>query len=92
VPATFLVAAGHVALVDASPVDTVAWAARLGATDVGLEHTLATAEVLAAARAARIRVGVWTVNAERDMRRMVDLGVDALTTDRPDLAGRVLGR
>ncbi|HEX3177271.1 MAG TPA: glycerophosphodiester phosphodiesterase [Methylomirabilota bacterium] len=92
VAATFLVAAGHVTLVEAQPVDAVAWAAGLGATDVGLEHTLASAPVVAAAHAAGLRVGVWTVNAEADMGRMLDLGVDVLTTDRPDLARRVLGR
>jgi glycerophosphoryl diester phosphodiesterase len=92
VAATFLVAAGHVTLVEAQPVDAVAWAAGLGATDLGLEHTLASAPVVAAAHAAGLRVGVWTVNAEADMGRMLDLGVDVLTTDRPDLARRVLGR
>ena len=45
-----------------------------------------------AARAAAVRVGVWTVNDEEAMRRAIALGVDVLTTDRPDLACRVLGR
>jgi glycerophosphoryl diester phosphodiesterase len=45
-----------------------------------------------AARAAGLRVGVWTVNDEPTMRRVITLGVDVLTTDRPDLGRRVLGR
>src|SRR5437870_3264614 len=43
-------------------------------------------------RAAGLLLGVWTVNAERAMRRLVELGVDVLTTDHPDVAKRVLGR
>ncbi|PYN29848.1 MAG: glycerophosphodiester phosphodiesterase, partial [Candidatus Rokuibacteriota bacterium] len=36
--------------------------------------------------------GVWTVNQERAIRRLVELGVDVLTSDRPDVAKRVLAR
>ena len=92
VPTTFLVAAAHVRHVDARPEATVAWAQRLGATDLGIQHTLASPQLMNAARAAAVRVGVWTVNDEEAMRRAIALGVDVLTTDRPDLACRVLGR
>lgn len=92
VPTTLLVAAAHVRSVEARPEAAVAWAARLGATDLGIQHTVVSPELLAAARAAALRVGVWTVNEEDAMRRAIDLGVDVLTTDRPDLACRVLGR
>ena len=92
VPTTFLVEALHVKLVDSPPEDAIAWAAKLGASDAGLQHTLATPAVMAAARRAGVRVGVWTVNDERLMRRLIDLGVDVLTSDRPDLARRALGR
>ena len=37
-------------------------------------------------------LGVWTVNQERAIRRLVELGVDVLTSDRPDVAKRVLAR
>jgi glycerophosphoryl diester phosphodiesterase len=33
-----------------------------------------------------ISLYVWTVNEEADMRRLFDLGVDGIITDRPDLA------
>lgn len=35
-------------------------------------------------------VETYTVNEEEEMRRLVDLGVDAIFTDRPDLLARVL--
>jgi glycerophosphoryl diester phosphodiesterase len=34
-------------------------------------------------------VHVWTVNEDADMRRLFDWGIDAVITDRPDLAVRV---
>src|SRR5260370_780389 len=76
----------------ARPADTVAWARQYGATDVGLKYTLVDETVIEAARAAGVAVGVWTVNEEPDMRRLIALGVDVLTSDRPDLALRALGR
>ena len=92
VPSTFLVSASHVRYVGAPAEAAIAWAVRLGASDAGLEHTLADAPVMAAARAAGVRVGVWTVNDEPAMRRVIALGVDVLTSDRPDIARQVLGR
>jgi glycerophosphoryl diester phosphodiesterase len=91
-PATLLVSFAHVVLVQARPEDAIAWARRVGATDAGLQHTLVNAEVMAAARRAGVRVGVWTVNEEAEMRRLAALGVDVLTSDRPDVALRALGR
>jgi glycerophosphoryl diester phosphodiesterase len=92
VSTTFLVAAAHVQHVGARPEEAIAWAVGLGATDVGVQHTLASPALITAARAADVRVGVWTVNDEPAMRRVVELGVDVLTTDRPDVGRRVLGR
>jgi len=39
-----------------------------------------------------VLVDVWTINDEAEMRRLLDLGVNAIITDRPDLALQVLGR
>jgi glycerophosphoryl diester phosphodiesterase len=89
---TLLVSAHHVAQAHARPEDALDWAAAAGATDAGLQYTLVDEAVVKAAHAAGLSLGVWTVNSERAMRRLVELGVDVLTTDRPDVARRVLGR
>ena len=68
----------------------VATAKGIGADGVDLE---ARPEALDEAflghlRAADLEVHVWTVNDEKLARRMIDLGVDGITTDRPDWLSR----
>ena len=87
---TLLVSRGAVERAGARPEATVDWAVAAGVTDVGLEHTLVDERVVAAARAAKLLLGVWTVNDEVTMRRVQALGVDIVTTDRPDVAKRLL--
>ena len=41
-------------------------------------------------KAAGVEVHVWTINEPADMRRLLDWGVDALVTDRADLALEVV--
>jgi glycerophosphoryl diester phosphodiesterase len=74
----------------AVPAAAVAWAVDAGATDIGIQHTLITPALVAAARARGLRIGAWTVNDEAAMRRMIDFGVDVLITDWPDLARTLL--
>ena len=57
-----------------------------------MDHRLIDARVIAAAATARVRLSAWTVNAESDLRRMLDLGVDLIMSDHPDLALRLAGR
>jgi glycerophosphoryl diester phosphodiesterase len=51
-----------------------------------------TPGLIAAARANDLPVHAWTINEEADMRRLLDLGVDGIVTDRPDLLLELLGR
>jgi len=50
-----------------------------------------TARFIHGCHRAGIEVHVWTVNDEQRMRELYALGVDAVVTDRADLAARVLG-
>jgi glycerophosphoryl diester phosphodiesterase len=44
-----------------------------------------------AVHALGMRVVPWTVNDERDMRALIELGVDGIGTDEPALLRSVLG-
>jgi glycerophosphoryl diester phosphodiesterase len=49
------------------------------------EHTTLTAELLAEARALGITVIPWTVNDRPTIGKLLDMGVDGIISDRPDL-------
>lgn len=51
-----------------------------------------TRDFVEAAHARNLRVHAWTVNAEDDMRRLTEMGVDGIMTDYPDRLLKVLGR
>ena len=57
---------------------------------VHLNHRLLDPAVHRRLSAAGRAIGVWTVNAEADLRRVVDLGVAAVITDEPARAARVV--
>jgi glycerophosphoryl diester phosphodiesterase len=54
-------------------------------------HVL-TPRFVDAAHRRGLQVHPWTVNEEEQMQRLIDLGVDGIITDRPDLLLEVLGR
>ena len=53
---------------------------------------LVTRRFVSRAHEAGKQVHVWTVNDPSDMRRLLDLGVDGVVTDRPDVLNEVLGQ
>ena len=67
-------------------------ARQAGVALLGLHQGLIDADTVALIRKERMSLGVWTVNDEAAIRRFIDLGVDVIITDRPDLAKSALGR
>ena len=63
------------------------------ALQVPLSHRgipLVTRRFVEAAHAAGVRVDAWTINGDDEMRRLLDLGVDVIMTDRPETLSEVL--
>jgi glycerophosphoryl diester phosphodiesterase len=88
-PTALLVDRHHLDSAGVPAAETVAWASGAGASFLGLHHTLCDASVVEAARAAGVAVGVFTVNDEAAMRRLAEMGVDVIISDRPDLVARL---
>ena len=64
--------------------DPIATARDVGADELGILHTLATPTLVAAARKYDIAFSVWTPDKPADLHRMIDLGVDCITSNYPD--------
>jgi glycerophosphoryl diester phosphodiesterase len=88
---TLLIDRNHLEPARATVDEVLDAAGRLGATDVGLEDTLVDAGVVAATRRRGLTLGVWTVNDAVAIRRYAELGVDIITSDRPDVALEAIG-
>ncbi len=56
------------------------------------ENVIATEGLAADARRRGLKLHVWTVNDENRMRQLVQIGVEGIFTDRPDVLLRLLGR
>ena len=61
-------------------------------TTAVVHFSLISAELLAEMRAAQKKIYSWTVNAEQEMRRLRDLGIDGIISDDTAHLGRVFGR
>ena len=68
---------------------SVQQALALGASAIGYDFRHLDADRVAATRKAGLMVGAWTVNEESDIRRVIELGVDVVISDRPDVALRL---
>jgi glycerophosphoryl diester phosphodiesterase len=88
-PTALLVDREHVAECGAPSTAAVEWAMDARASFLGLHYTLCDAAVVEAAHRAGIAVGVFTVNDEAVMRRLADLGVAVIISDRADLVARL---
>ncbi len=49
-----------------------------------------TPRFVEAAHNRNVRVDVWTIDDEEEMRRLLDLGVDVVMTNRPEVLAEVL--
>lgn len=58
------------------------------ASQVNPSHRVVTQAYVAAVQAVGMECLVWTVDRPDDMRRMLDLGVDGVITNRPDVLAR----
>jgi len=65
-------------------------ALQIGASLVSLEAAYLDAAGVESCREVRLRVTAWTVNEPEEMRRILDLEVDGVVTDRPDLLAELV--
>ncbi|MEW6284510.1 MAG: glycerophosphodiester phosphodiesterase [Candidatus Eremiobacterota bacterium] len=73
------------------PVDPSRARRELGITYLAPHFSLVDQRLVREVRASGLKLGVWTVNREADLRRMVELGCDAITTDEPRRLMELLG-
>jgi glycerophosphoryl diester phosphodiesterase len=59
--------------------------------ETALGHRIVSPRFLRHAHRRGLKVQVWTVDEEADMRRLLSWGVDGLITNRPDAAVRIRG-
>ena len=72
------------------PAAVAAEMAALRVTSVGVEKTWLTEPLYKELRSRGLGVGVWTVDDPADMRRFAAMGVDFITSNRPDLLREAL--
>ena len=74
------------------PPDAIPRAHSVKARRLSTHYSHATAELVDACHRAFLEIIAWPPNTEATMHAMIDLGVDYICTDRPDILLRLLGR
>lgn len=72
--------------VDIGPAAACDLAVRRGISMLGVRSTMLNEAVVRTVRAAGLGISAWACNDEATIARILALGVDSMTTDRPDLA------
>ncbi|MCG7344280.1 hypothetical protein MHZ92_09050 [Sporosarcina sp. ACRSL] len=60
------------------------------ASGIGVDKTVVTKELVELAHEVELHVHPFTVNEEKEIRQMIDIGADGIFTDVPDVAVKVL--
>lgn len=76
-------------ILSGAPPDAAERARSVGANFVSLKADYLDAEAVEGCRRADLEVTTWTVNEPEQMRRVTELGVDGIVTDRPDLLAEI---
>jgi glycerophosphoryl diester phosphodiesterase len=85
-------ALGTGAIFSAPPPDACARAAAAGARSLGIQHRHLSPILVQEARDRRLVLRAWNPDTEPEMEAMIDLGVDGIGSNRPDLLLAVLRR
>jgi len=73
------------ALFAAADDEEIARAADVGARHLGVHYRHIYMDMVPRVRGAGMELGAWTPNELKDMQLLMEMGVDCLTTDRPDI-------
>ncbi len=65
-------------------------ATSLKAEAIHPERRLVTEELLEKARQENLRVNVWTIDKSSAMKKFIDMGIDGIITNRPDVLAQIL--
>ena len=80
------------ALLAGLPVDPVSVAKACMSDTLSMYHEGLDRNFIDLCHAGGIKVSVWTPNNSDEIKKMIDLGVDAIASDRPDTVLKLLGR
>lgn len=74
------------------PADALEQAIALGALSVGINYRFMTAAFVEGARRLGLNLRAWNPDLEEDIQRMIDLDPVGISSNRPDMVLRLLGR